>query len=88
MSLDWCIAVSTTTTGSPGGDDFMRLHEWYGFASDAGPTEDTRDASGLGRHVLDEKKGTGAVLAGRNTVEQVDHWATPCLISPVTLGCR
>jgi dihydrofolate reductase len=39
-----------------------------------GPTENTVDASGMGRHFLDEIKETGAVVSGRNTVEQVDHW--------------
>jgi dihydrofolate reductase len=28
----------------------------------------------MNRHFLDEGRMTGAVLAGRNTVEQVDHW--------------
>ena len=52
----------------------MRLHQWYGFASDAGPTAETTDESGIGRQFLDEGNETGAVLSGRNTVEQVDHW--------------
>ena len=74
VSLDGYIAGPNDGPGNPGGDDFMRLHEWYGFASDAGPNADTTDASGFGKHFLDEGKLTGAVLAGRNTVEQVDHW--------------
>jgi dihydrofolate reductase len=74
MSLDGFIAGPHDNPSNPGGDDFMRLHEWYGFASDAGPTEETVDASGMGKHFLDEIKETGAVLSGRNTVEQVDHW--------------
>src|ERR1700692_2119219 len=74
MSIDGYIAGPNDTPGNPGGDDFMRLHEWYGFASDAGPSAEITEASGIGRHFLDEIKGTGAVLAGRNTVEQVDHW--------------
>jgi dihydrofolate reductase len=74
MSLDGYIAGPHDKPGNPGGDDFMRLHEWYGFASDAGPTEKTVDASGMGRHFLDEGNETGAVLSGRNTVEQTDHW--------------
>jgi dihydrofolate reductase len=74
MSLDGYIAGPNDRPGNPGGDDFMRLHEWFGFASDAAPTAETNDASGLGRHFLDEIKDTGAVLSGRNTVEQVDHW--------------
>ena len=71
MSLDGYIAGLNDEPANPGGDGFMRLHEWYGFASDAGPNA---EASGIGKQFLDEGKATGAVLSGRNTVEQVDHW--------------
>ena len=74
MALDGYIAGPNDKPGNPGGDDFMRLHEWYGFASDAGPTAETTDTSDVGRQFLDEIRETGAVLSGRNTVEQVDHW--------------
>ena len=74
MSLDGYIAGPNDIPGNPGGDDFMRLHEWYGFASDAAPTAETVDGSGIGRRFLDEISGTGAVLVGRNTAEQADHW--------------
>jgi dihydrofolate reductase len=74
MSLDGYIAGPHDEPGNPGGDDFMRLHEWYGFAAETGPTEETVDPSGVGNQFLDEMKRTGAVLSGRNTVEQVDHW--------------
>ena len=74
MSLDGYIAGPNDRPGNPGGDDFMRLHEWCGSASDAGPSAEATDASGIGRQLLDEINETGAVLAGRNTVEQVDHW--------------
>ena len=74
MSLDGYIAGPNDQPGNPGGDDFMRLHEWYGFAADAGPTEETIDSAKMGKHFLDEIKETGAVLSGRNTVEQTDHW--------------
>lgn len=74
MSVDGYIAGPNDGPTNPGGDRFMRLHEWYGFASDASPTAETTDASGMGRHFLDEVGETGAVLSGRNTVEQVDHW--------------
>jgi hypothetical protein len=73
-SLDGYIAGPNDKPGNPGGDDFMRLHEWYGFTSDAAPTAETVDASGMGSQFLDEINKTGAVLSGRNTVEQVDHW--------------
>ena len=72
MSLDGYIAGPNDRPGNPGGDDFMRLHEWYGFSSEPGPN--TPSTSEIGQHFLDEGNATGAVLAGRNTVEQVDHW--------------
>ena len=74
MSLDGYIAGPNDQPSNPGGDDFMRLHEWYGFAADAGPTQETIDSAEMGKHFLDEIKETGAVLSGPNTVEQIDHW--------------
>jgi dihydrofolate reductase len=70
MSLDGYIAGPNDRPGNPGGDDFMRLHDWYGFESPPPNTRGTR----WGAHFLDEVQATGAVLAGRRTVEQVDHW--------------
>jgi dihydrofolate reductase len=72
MSLDGYIAGPNDTPSNPGGDGFMRLHRWYGFASGAGPTAES--TSGTGMQFLEEIKATGAVVSGRNTVEQVDHW--------------
>lgn len=76
MSLDGYIAGQNDEPGNPGGDKFMRLHDWYGFGPD-GPDAsrlESRQQSGMGRRFLDEINATGAVLAGRRTVEQVDHW--------------
>lgn len=70
MSLDGYIAGPTDRPGNPGGDCFVRLHEWYGFESTPPNTRGT----GWGAHFMDEGNATGAVLAGRRTVEQVDHW--------------
>jgi dihydrofolate reductase len=70
MSLDGYIAAPNDKPGNPGGDGFMRLHEWYGdFTPPSGP-----GPSGPSGELIDEIKTTGAVLAGRRTVEQVDHW--------------
>ena len=70
MSVDGYIAGPNDEPGNPGGDGFMRLHEWYGeFTPLSGP-----GPSGPAGDFLDEIKATGAVLAGRRTVEQVDHW--------------
>jgi dihydrofolate reductase len=74
MSLDGYIAGPDDSPGNPGGDDFMRLHEWFGFAPEPGPTAESIDPSGIGKRFLDEIKRTGSVLSGRNTVEQTDHW--------------
>jgi dihydrofolate reductase len=74
MSLDGFIAGPNDNPDNPGGDDFMRLHEWFAFATDAGPNAEVSDALAIGKQFLDEINATGAVLSGRNTVEQVDHW--------------
>ncbi len=68
MSLDGYIAGPNDEPGNPGGDGFDRLHEW-GYTSDG----DLRP-SGPARELHNEIEATGAVLAGRRTVEQVDHW--------------
>jgi dihydrofolate reductase len=70
MSLDGYIAGPNDQPSNPGGDDFMRLHEWYGFEL---PPPNTTGTS-WGTHFIDEGNATGAVLAGRRTVEQVNHW--------------
>ncbi|RIK31801.1 MAG: riboflavin biosynthesis protein RibD [Anaerolineae bacterium] len=70
MSLDGYIAGPNDSPENPGGDEFMRLHEWYGFES----TPPNTKGSGWGAYFIDEGNATGAVLAGRRTVEQVDHW--------------
>ncbi len=67
MSLDGYIAGPNDAPGNPGGDGFERLHDWLG--SDAeGKTTPTA------AQLMDEMTATGAVLTGRRTVEQVDHY--------------
>lgn len=70
MSLDGYIAGPNDGPGNAGGDDFMRLHQWYGFQS----TPPNTKATGWGAHFMEEGNATGAVLTGRRTAEQVDHW--------------
>jgi dihydrofolate reductase len=70
MSLDGYIAGPNDEPANPGGDGFDRLHEWY-FTPDG---EFVRRQSGPAGEFWDEMDATGAVLAGRRTVEQVDHW--------------
>jgi dihydrofolate reductase len=65
MSLDGYIAGPNDHPGNPGGDGFDRLHEWYG--EDFHPT-------GPAGEVVDEENAYGAILVGRRTAEQIDHW--------------
>jgi dihydrofolate reductase len=69
MSLDGCIAGPNDEPGNPGGDGFMRLHDWF-----VKPDGEFFRPSGPAGELIDEIEATGAVLAGRRTVEQADHW--------------
>jgi dihydrofolate reductase len=70
MSLDGYIAGPNDDPGNPGGDGFMRLHQWF-----LTPDGEMIRPAGPGGQVMDEWNATtGAVVAGRRTVEQVDHW--------------
>jgi dihydrofolate reductase len=69
MSLDGYIAGPNDEPGNPGGDGFNRLHEWF-----VTPDETFGRPAGPAAQVWDEMNATGAVLVGRRTVEQVDHW--------------
>jgi dihydrofolate reductase len=69
MSLDGCIAGPNDGPGNPGGDGFMRLHEWLATADG-----DSGRPPGPAGEVYDEMEATGAVLVGRHTAEQVDHY--------------
>src|SRR5256886_14157856 len=65
MSLDGYIAGPDDEPGNPGGDGFIRLHEWYGdFSRPSGPTGELND----------ELEATGAVLAGRRAGGEGGHW--------------
>jgi dihydrofolate reductase len=70
MSLDGYIAGPNDTPDNPGGDGFMRLHQWF-----VTPRGEFFRPSGPAGQLYDEiTEEYGAVLAGRRTVEQVDHW--------------
>src|SRR5579872_7492479 len=68
MSLDGYIAGPNDEPGNPGGDGFMRLHEWYLADGASG-----RPAGPAGE-LVDQLNATGAVLVGLRTAEQVDHY--------------
>src|SRR6202022_3741329 len=69
MSLDGYIAGPNDEPGNPGGDGFGRLHEWF-----VTPDGEFFRPSGPAGNLWDEMHAAGAVLVGRRTVEQVDHW--------------
>jgi dihydrofolate reductase len=69
MSLDGYIAGPNDGPGNPGGDGFSRLHEWF-----ITPDGEFFRPSGPAGQLVDEFDATGAVVVGRRTVEQVDHW--------------
>jgi len=69
MSLDGYIAGPNDERGNPGGDGFGRLHDWFA----PGGGEFVRPSGPAGKF-FDEWEATGALLAGRRTAEQVDHW--------------
>jgi dihydrofolate reductase len=69
MSLDGYIAGPNDEPDNPGGDGFMRLHEWF-----TTPDGEFFRPPGPAGELMDEWNAAGAVLAGRRTVEQVDHW--------------
>ncbi len=70
MSLDGYIAGPNDEPGNPGGDGFARLHEWFVTAGG----EFFRPSGPAGELFDEMTNAAGAVLAGRRTVEQADHW--------------
>jgi dihydrofolate reductase len=69
MSLDGYIAGPDDRPDNPGGDGFGRLHDWLEPAE-----RQSGHARGPAGELNDEMTATGAVLAGRRTVEQVNHY--------------
>ena len=82
MSLDGFIAGPNETPDNGLGDGGQRLHDW--LIAESGPEagrghEHVRQAiresvSGVNRQVVDEFMATGAVVAGRGTVEPAGYW--------------
>jgi dihydrofolate reductase len=72
MSLDGYIAGPNDEPDNPGGDGFDRLHEW--MWEDPADGQYIRRQSGPAAVLWDEMDAFGAIVAGRRTVEQVDHW--------------
>lgn len=70
MSLDGYITGLNDEVGNPRGDGFGPLHEWF-----VTPEGEFFRPSGLAGELFDEMMHAfGAVLVGRRTAEQIDHW--------------
>ena len=69
MSLDGYIAGPNDEVGNPGGDGFDRLHQWF-----VTPGGEFVRPSGPAGELFDELDATGAVVTGRRTAEQAEHW--------------
>lgn len=67
MSLDGYIAGPNDEPDNPGGDGFMRLHEWLADGESGRPP-------GPAGEMYDQMQATGAVLVGRRTAEQAGHY--------------
>jgi dihydrofolate reductase len=75
MSLDGFIAGPNETRDHGLGDGGMRLHEWvFAGAADADPAPQIANPGGVNGRVFDELMATGAVVAGRGTVEPAGYW--------------
>jgi hypothetical protein len=72
MSLDGFIAGLNAGPGKLG-DGGHRLHEWALTGADADEPEVVRPA-GVNREVFDEMMATGAIVAGRGTLEPANGW--------------
>lgn len=70
MSVDGFIAGPNERPDNGLGDGGERLHDWVM----AGDIEATLRSGGVNGQVVDEFMGTGAVVAGRGTVEPAGHW--------------
>ena len=76
MSLDGFIAGPNESVENGLGDGGERLHHWSFGGGEGDADADAMGASftGVNRQVMDEFMATGAVVAGRGTVEPAGYW--------------
>ncbi len=74
MSLDGFIAGPNAGPDNGLGDGGDRLHEWALARADAGHKAVSARLSGVNGQVVREFMATGAVVAGRGTVEPAGYW--------------
>ena len=74
VSLDGFVAGPNETPENGLGDNGMRLHRWIGFDPEAEPGADTWNADRANGEMMSALMSTGAVVAGRGTVEPAGWW--------------
>ena len=74
MSLDGFIAGPNAGPDNGLGDGGDRLHEWALTGADAGHKAGSARLGGVNGQVVREFMATGAVVAGRGTVEPAGYW--------------
>jgi dihydrofolate reductase len=74
MSLDGFIAGPNERVDNGLGDGGGRLHAWIPMDADPHPKAISESVTGVNRQVIDEFMSTGAVVAGRGTVEPAGYW--------------
>ena len=73
MSLDGFIAGPNEGPGNGLGDGGHRLHEWFLTGADA-DHKTVGHLAGVNGQLVDEFMATGAIVAGRGTVEPAGYW--------------
>jgi dihydrofolate reductase len=74
MSFDGFIAGPNEGPGNGLGDGGHRLHEWFLTGADADHKAISGRLAGVNGQVVEEFMATGAVVAGRGTVEPAGYW--------------
>lgn len=74
VSLDGFVCGPNETPENGLGDNGMRLHRWIGFDPEVDPGKDSWHADGVNGEMMSALMATGAVVAGRGTVEPAGWW--------------
>jgi dihydrofolate reductase len=74
VSLDGFVAGPNETPDNGLGDNGERLHWWFGFGAETPHGGVPGRPAGVNGEVMDEMIRTGAVVAGRGTVEPAGWW--------------
>ncbi len=74
VSLDGFVCGPNETPENGLGDGGLRLHRWIGFDPEADPGDDSWNTEGANGEMMASLMNTGAVVAGRGTVEPAGWW--------------